>query len=108
MAPDQVLVLGTRSWSGSPKRTHIIMLSPKLKWPREANCIPNSSHQPISNIRTRLAHNKQVVDLFLIQSEIEINHHVPLSISQQLKKWSDSWIIVIIWVYRYSTAGGGY
>ena len=28
---------------------HIIMLSIKLKWPREASCIPNSTLQPISD-----------------------------------------------------------
>ena len=31
------------------------MLSPKLKWPRETGCIPNSTLQPISDQRTRLA-----------------------------------------------------
>ena len=44
------------------------MLSPKLKWPREASCIPNSTLQPISDQRTRSALNKQVDDLFLIQN----------------------------------------
>ena len=43
------------------------MLSTKLKWPREASCIPNSTLQPISNQRTRSALDKQVAHLFLIQ-----------------------------------------
>ena len=46
--------------------SHSIMLSPKLKWPREASCIPNSTLQPISNQRTRSALDNQVADLFLI------------------------------------------
>ena len=47
------------------------MLSPKLKWPRGAICIPNSSLQTMSDQRTRSAHvklDKQVADLFLIQN----------------------------------------
>ena len=46
--------------------SHSIMLSPKLKWPREASCIPNSTLQPISDQRTRSALDNQVADLFLI------------------------------------------
>ena len=65
------------------------MLSPKLKWPRETSCIPDSTLQPISDQRTRSAlatHSerpiddhrtrsthvkryRQVADLFLIQNE---------------------------------------
>ena len=46
--------------------SHSIMLSPKLKWPREASCIPNSTLQPISDQRTRSALDNQDADLFLI------------------------------------------
>ena len=46
--------------------SHIIMLSPKLKWPRETSCIPNSTLQPISDQRTRSALDNQVTHLFLI------------------------------------------
>ena len=48
------------------------MLSPKLKWPRETSCIPNSTLQPIDDHRTRSSRVKryrQVADLFLIQNE---------------------------------------
>ena len=69
--------------------SHIIMLSPKLKWPRETSCKPNSTLQPISDQRTRSAlatHSerpiddhrtrsthvkryRQVADLFLIRTK---------------------------------------
>ena len=42
------------------------MLSPKLKWPRETSCIPNSTLQPISDQRTRSALANLMADLFLI------------------------------------------
>ena len=42
------------------------MLSPKLKWPRETSCIPNSTLQPIGDQRTRSALDNQVAHLFLI------------------------------------------
>ena len=45
---------------------HIIMLSRKLKWPRETSCIPNSTLQPISDQRTRSALANQVAHLFFI------------------------------------------
>ena len=71
---------------------HIIMLSIKLKWPRVASCIPNSTLQPISDQsawwtgRSPISHielpisdhrtwstlvklYRQVADLFLIQNE---------------------------------------
>ena len=47
-----------------PSRTS--MLSPKLKWLREASCIPNSTLQPISDQRTGSALDNQVTSLFLI------------------------------------------
>ena len=41
----------------------------KLKWPREARCIPDSTLQPISDQRTRSVLDKQVTDdLYLIQN----------------------------------------
>ena len=46
--------------------SHTVLLSPKLKWPREASCIPNSTLQPISDQRTRSALDSQVADPFLI------------------------------------------
>ena len=42
------------------------MLSPKLKWPQETSCIPNSTLQPIDDQRTRSALDNQVAHLFLI------------------------------------------
>ena len=42
------------------------MLSPKLKWPQETSCIPNSTLQPIRDQRTRSALGNQVTHLFLI------------------------------------------
>ena len=62
------------------------MLSIKLKWPREASCIPNSTLQPISDQSSPISdielpisdHRtwstlvklyRQVADLFLIQNE---------------------------------------
>ena len=42
------------------------MLSPKLKWPQEASCIPNYILQPISDQRNRLVLDFQFADLFLI------------------------------------------
>ena len=42
------------------------MLSPKLKWPRETSCIPNSTLEPIGDQRTRSALDNQVAHLFLI------------------------------------------
>ena len=44
------------------------MLSPKLKWPREASCIPNYTLQPISDQRTGSTLDIQVTDLFVIQN----------------------------------------
>ena len=46
--------------------SHTIMLSPKLKWPRQASCIPNSTLQPISDQRTTSALDNQLADLYLI------------------------------------------
>ena len=57
------------------------MLSPKLKWPRETSCIPNSTLQPISDQRTRSALDNQVANLFLIpntQSNRTRSTHVTL------------------------------
>ena len=59
--------------------SHTIMLSPKLKWPRESSCIPNSTLQPISDQRTRSALAYQVADLFLIpNAQSTITTHVTL------------------------------
>ena len=53
------------------------MLSPKLKWPRETSCIPNSTLQPISDQRTRSALANQVADIF----------HIPNAQSTHVKRY---------------------